>query len=284
MNVLLLGANGQLGSDIVRLWDDPDVALAGATRADADVTDVAAVARLVREVRPDVVINTTAFHNLPVCEQDPETCFRVNVLGCWNVARASADAGAAIVHLSTDYVFDGTKGSAYVEDDARSAVNVYGAAKIATEDVVRIANPAALVVRVSGLYGLAGSAGKGGNFVETMLRLAREGNPIRVVGDQVTAPTNTAEIAEALLPLIREGVRGVVHLAASEGCSWHDFAAEIFRRADVAPPLEAVTTEEFGGPVKRPMYSVLKSTRGAELGHWRDGLARYMREKHGISR
>ena len=131
---------------------------------------------------------------------------------------------------------------------------------------------------------LAGSAGKGGNFVETMLRLAREGNPIRVVGDQVTAPTNTAEIAEALLPLIREGVRGVVHLAASEGCSWHDFAAEIFRLADVAPPLEAVTTEEFGGPVKRPMYSVLRSTRGAELGHWRDGLARYMREKHGISR
>jgi dTDP-4-dehydrorhamnose reductase len=137
-------------------------------------------------------------------------------------------------------------------------------------------------VRVSGLYGLAGSAGKGGNFVETMLRLAREGNPIRVVGDQRTAPTNTAEIAESLLPLLHEGVRGVVHLAATEGCSWHEFAAEIFRLAGLAPQLEAVTSAEFGGPVRRPMYSVLGTSRAPLMRHWREGLARYMREKHGL--
>ena len=284
MKVLLFGANGQLGSDIVRLWDDPGVDLAGVTRLDADVTDAEAVTALVKAHGPDVVINTTAFHNLPVCEQDPDTCFHVNVTGGRNVAAAAAAAGASIVQFSTDYVFDGGKTAPYLEEDARRAVNVYGAAKIATEDVVRIANPDHLVVRVSGLYGLAGSAGKGGNFVETMLRLAREGNPIGVVADQVTAPTNTAEIAEAMLPLVKGGMRGVVHVAAAEGCSWHDFAAEIFRLAGVSPALEAVTTADFGGPVRRPMYSVLGTTRGPSMRHWREGLARYMREKHALPR
>lgn len=281
MRVLLFGANGQLGSDITRLWKDGDIALTAATRQDADVTDAAAVGALVERARPDVVINTTAFHNLPVCEQEPETCFRVNVIGGWNVARAAAAAGAAVVQFSTDYVFEGTKGSPYLEDDARRSVNVYGAAKIATEDVVRQANPEHLVARVSGLYGLAGSAGKGGNFVETMLRLAREGNPINVVADQTTAPTNTAEIAEALLPLVRAGARGTVHLAAGEGCSWHTFASAIFAIAGVSPELNAVTTEQLGGPVRRPLYSVLGSSRTAPMRHWRDGLERYMREKHG---
>src|SRR5690349_16019842 len=150
VKVLLLGANGQLGSDIVRLWRDPRIELATATRADADVTDAAAVSALLERVHPDVVVNTTAFHNLPVAEKDPETCFRVNVTGGWNVAAASAAAGAAMVQISTDYVFDGTKRTPYVEDDARHAVNVYGAVKVATEDIVRIANPETLIVRVSG--------------------------------------------------------------------------------------------------------------------------------------
>jgi dTDP-4-dehydrorhamnose reductase len=283
MNVLLFGANGQLGSDIVRLWNDPAIALAGVTRLDADVTDADAVTAVVRLQSPDVVINTTAFHNLPVCETDPETCFRVNVVGGRNVAAAAADVGARVIQVSTDYVFDGSKDSPYLENDARRAVNVYGAAKIATEDIVRQANARALIVRVSGLYGLAGSAGKGGNFVETMLRLAREGNPVRVVADQTTSPTNTAEIAEALLSLVKDGAEGTVHLAAGEGTSWHAFAAAIFEIAGLSPQLEAVTTEEFGGPVKRPMYSVLGTTVAAPMGHWRAGLARYMREKHGLS-
>ncbi len=282
MKVLVFGANGQLGSDIVRLWPAPELQVIPATRAQADVTDMEQITGLIEKHRPDVVINTTAFHNLPVCEQDPETCFRVNVIGGRNVAAASAEVGARTVQISTDYVFDGDKRSPYFEADPRRAINTYGAAKIATEDIVRIGNPESLIVRVSGLYGLAGSAGKGGNFVETMLRLAREGNPIRVVGDQTTSPTNTAEIAEALLPLVRDTTRGIVHLAAAEGCSWHAFASEIFRIAGLAPQLEAVTTEEFGGPVKRPMYSVLGTSIAPPLDNWRAGLARYMREKHAI--
>lgn len=281
MRVLLLGANGQLGSDITRAWDVPGVTLLRATRMQADVTDAKAVAAMVRANRPDVVVNTTAFHNLPVCEEDPATCFAVNVQGGWNVAAAAREAGAVAVQVSTDYVFDGAKREPYVESDGRRALNIYGAAKIATEDVVRIANQAHLIVRVSGLYGLAGSAGKGGNFVETMLRLAREGNTVRVVSDQVTAPTNTAEIAEALLPLVREGMRGTVHLAAGGSCSWYEFATAIFEEMHLEPATFPVSTSEFGGPVARPLYSVLGSERVERLPHWRDGLQRYLREKHG---
>ncbi len=278
MRVLVLGANGQLGSDLVRLAPG-DVDVVRATRADADVTEAGAIAAVVERARPDAVINTTAFHNLPQAEADPETCFRVNVVGGWNIAKAAKACGAAMVQISTDYVFDGTKRTPYLEDDARRSLNVYGAAKIATEDVVRQANPETLIVRVSGLYGLAGSAGKGGNFVQTMLRLANEGNPIRVVSDQVTAPTNTAEIAEGLWPLVRDGARGVVHLAAAEGCSWYEFAKAIFALTGLAPDLQAVTTAEFGAPLERPMYSVLGSTRAPALRHWREGLERYLREK-----
>ncbi len=281
MRVLLLGSNGQLGSDIVRTWDDPDVLVARATRMHADVTDPVGLESMIERNRPDVIVNTTAFHNLPVCESDPETCFKVNVVGGWNLARIAKVVGARVVQFSTDYVFDGEKGSPYVEDDARRAVNVYGAAKIATEDVVRIANPDHLIIRVSGLYGLAGSAGKGGNFVETMLRLAREGNQIKVVSDQVTAPTNTAEIAEAVLPLIKSGATGTVHLAAGEGCSWYEFAAAIFEEQGLKPDLEAVTTEEFGGNIRRPQYSVLGSKHHPPLRHWREGLKRYLAEKYG---
>jgi len=280
VNVLLFGANGQLGSDIVRLWNDPSVTLTGVTRTHCDVTDADAVERVIAASHPDAVVNTTAFHNLPLCETDPETCFRVNVVGGRNIAAAAARHGASIVQISTDYVFDGEKRTPYVESDARHSLNVYGAMKVATEDVVRQANPEALIVRVSGLYGLAGSAGKGGNFVETMLRLAREGGPVRVVADQLTAPTNTAEIAEALLPVVKNGARGVIHLAAAEGTSWHDFAAAIFSIAGLKPDLQPVATADFGGPVVRPLYSVLGSTAVPPLRHWRAGLERYMAEKH----
>jgi dTDP-4-dehydrorhamnose reductase len=283
VKVLLLGANGQLGSDIVRLWQDPKVQLLPATRADADVTDAEAVRLLVERVRPEVVVNTTAFHNMPVAERDPETTFRVNAVGGWNVARAAAAVDATIVQLSTDYVFDGAKRHPYLEDDARRAVNVYGASKIATEDAARIANPKALIVRVSGLYGVAGSAGKGGNFVETMRRLDREGKPVRVVNDQVTAPTNTAEIADALLPLVKDGVLGTVHLAAGGAGSWYEFAAAIFELVELTPDFAGVTTQEFGAPLARPAYSVLGTTRAPAMRHWRLGLERYLREKGHIA-
>ena len=252
-----IGANGQLASDILRLWKDPAVTVLPATRREADVTDAGAVEALLQSQRPDAVVNTAAFHNMAACEDDPATALRENILGGWNVARAAAVVGARVYQISTDYVFDGEARTPYLEDAPRRAVNVYGAAKIATEDMVRQANPAAAIVRVSGLFGLAGSAGKGGNFIETMLRLGRAGGPVRAVSDQVTAPTNTADIAEALLPLVREGALGTFHLAAEGQCSWAQFAAAIFERSGLSPDFSPVTTAEFGAPVVRPMFSVV---------------------------
>jgi dTDP-4-dehydrorhamnose reductase len=279
MRVLLIGARGQLGSDIRRCWHGRDVTVIPADREAADVTDSAAVAALVSAARPDVVVNTAALHHLPTCEQDPARTFQVNAAGALHVARAAAAAGARSVFISTDYVFDGTAHAPYAADAARRAVNVYGASKIAAEDLVHQADSRALVVRVSGLFGLAGSAGKGGNFVETMLRLAREGKPLRVVSDQVTAPTNTADIADRLLDALRAGARGTVHLAASTSCGWYTFAAAIFARTALSPDLTAVTTSDYGDPVTRPLFSVLNPTPGLELPGWEQGLDRYLREK-----
>ena len=279
MRVLLIGANGQLASDILRLWKDPTVNVVPATRADADVTNAETVAALMERHRPDAVINTAAFHNMAACEDDPATAMRENVIGGWNVARASAAVGAAVYQISTDYVFKGEARTPYLEHAARRAVNVYGAAKIATEDVVRQANPRAAIVRVSGLFGLAGSAGKGGNFIETMLRLGSGSGPVRVVNDQITAPTNTADIAEALLPIVREGAVGTFHLAADGQCSWAEFAATIFERCGLTPDFTPVTTAEFGSPIVRPMFSVLGTARGLRLPVWSAGLDRYLAEK-----
>jgi dTDP-4-dehydrorhamnose reductase len=279
VRLLVLGANGQLGSDLARLAGEGPWVLRAATRDDADVTDAGAVATLVASVRPDVVMNTTAWTDLPGCERDPGRAFAVNAIGALNVARAAAEHDATLLHVSTDYVFDGAKNAPYVEGDPRRALNVYGASKLAGEDLVRQAHPAAAIVRVAGLYGVAGASGKGGNFVETMLRLAREGRPLKVIADQVTCPTNTEDVARALLALAASPPRGEVHLAPGDACSWHDFARAIFELCGLEPALEPTTAAAYGGPVVRPAFSALASNHHAPLPPWRDGLARYLAAK-----
>ena len=279
MKVLVLGANGQLGSDIVRLWTKPGLEVVSTTRADADVTDESAVHDLLQSVRPNVTVNTTAYHNLDEAELHPLRAFVENACGGWNVARAATKVGSRTVQISTDYVFDGSQEVPYFEGNGRRAVNVYGTSKIATEDLVLGSAPDALIVRVSGLYGLVGSRGKGGNFPQTMLGLADKRQAIRVVDDQFSSPTNTAEIAEALLGLIESETQGVVHLGDGEGCSWFEFAKTILELSGVPADLKPVTTEEFGAPVRRPAYSVLGTSRVPPLRHWRLGLERYLRER-----
>jgi len=180
------------------------------------------------------------------------------------------------LHVSTDYVFDGAGDRPFRPDDPTGPLGAYGRSKLAGEIGVRAAGGNAAILRTSWVVSVHGA-----NFVKTMLRLGRERDSLNVVADQVTAPTNTAEIAEALLPLVLGGARGTIHLAAGEGCSWHTFASAIFEIAGLSPDLNAVTTEQLGGPVKRPTYSVLGTSRAPSLRHWRAGLERYMREKHG---
>lgn len=291
--ILLTGAEGQLGSDLrAALAAD---ALVPLPHRALDVTDAEAVEAALDAHAPAWVINTAAFHRVDDIERDPEAtrrAFLVNAAAVHHLARACTKHGARLLHLSTDYVFggglDGGPPGPYAEEAAPAPVNAYGASKLAGEQLVLALNrrhpdrPPHVIVRSSGLYGLAGSAGKGGNFVETMLRLAREGQPIRVVADQMLSPTYTADLAAAIARLLAaDPPGGVYHLTNTGACSWFEFARATFALCGLAPDLAATTSEAFGAPARRPLNSVLGNTRAVALGvpplrPWGDALRAYL--------
>jgi len=279
---LLIGAGGQLGSDLVKALAHED--LIALTHGDMEVCDPAGVRAAIRSRAPQVVINTAAFHRVDDCEREPERAFAVNALGVRNVALACKEQGCVLLHLSTDYVFDGHKGSAYDESDAPRPLNAYGISKLAGEFFIRYLLDRYYIVRTSGLYGVAGSSGKGGNFVELMLRLAHEGKEIRVVNDQTLSPTYTVDLAQALAQLIRTERYGLYHITNSGECSWYQFAAKVFELAGVSAHLEPTTTAAFGAVARRPTYSVLahKALLAAglpEMRPWPAALAAYLAER-----
>jgi dTDP-4-dehydrorhamnose reductase len=281
--ILLIGAEGQLGSDLrAALPADALVALA---RRDLDVTDDKGIERALDAHAPAWVINTAAVHRVDDIEADSRLAFAVNAAAAQCLARACARRAVRLVHLSSDYVFGAAGPGPYGEDAPPAPLNAYGVSKLAGELLVRQASPRHLVVRSSGLYGRAGSSGKGGNFVETMLRLARAGKPIRVVDDQVLAPTYTADLAEALAALVAvDPPGGVYHLTNAGSCSWFEFARRLFALCGLTPDLAPTSSEAYGAPARRPTNSVLTNTRFAALGlaslrAWPDALAAYLRAR-----
>ncbi len=293
MRILLLGANGQLGVDLrAALGAHTVLATARAPGPDSglralDVAEQGGVAALLGEFQPDLVLNTTAFHRVDDIERDAGEALRINALAAQQLALACRAADCALLHISTDYVFDGAKRAPYVETDAPNPLSAYGASKLAGELLIRAAWHKHYIVRTCGLYGRAGASGKGGNFVNTMLRLAREGKPIRVVGDQICTPTSTSDLAAQLALLIETRAWGTYHATSAGGCAWSEFAAEIFRLAAArgliaaAPAVTAISSAEFGAPARRPPYSVLENRALADLGldrmrPWQDALAGYI--------
>src|SRR6266700_5619811 len=239
--LLILGATGQLGTDLVHAAAAAGVDHVGAAHEDIDVTEADSVAAGIARYRPTIVINTAALHRVDACENDPHQAYLVNAVGALLVARAAAQAGARSVYISTDYVFPGDKppaedgrltpNTAWVEDDPVRPLNVYGASKAAGEQAVRLADPRHLVVRVSSLFGVAGARGKGGNFIESILKKAKEGGPLRVVNDQWMTPSYTTDAAQAIVRLALAGATGTVHVTNAGGCTWHALAAEVVRLA-----------------------------------------------------
>ena len=283
MRVLVLGGRGQLATDIRRLWTRHEVL--PLTHDECDVTDGAAVLREIRASRPDVVLNCAAYHRVDDCEGAGATAaLAVNVLGARNVADACREHDAVCLFMSTDYVFEGRASEPYREDHPPAPLSIYGISKAAGEQAVRYACPRHYVVRSSGLYGVAGASGKGGNFVETMLRLAREGETIRVVDDQTLAPTSTADLAPALEALVETEAFGTYHLTNAGACTWSEFADAIFGLAGVEADLQPTTTEAYGAPARRPRYSVLANERIKDVDiqqprPWREALAAYLVDK-----
>jgi dTDP-4-dehydrorhamnose reductase len=284
VNVVVIGANGQLGSDVVRAFADRGDDVVSLTHADIELSSLESVTASLDERRPDIVVNTAAMHHVENCERDPKKAFAVNAFGARHVAIVTAELRALLIHVSTDYVFDGNKGKPYLENDTPLPLNVYGNSKLAGEYFVRSLNPRHFVLRTSALYGRHSCRAKGGqNFIDLMLKVARERGQVRVVDSEFVSPTSTLDLAQQIVTLSRSDAYDLYHATSEGSCSWYEFAREIFSGAGIAAKLEIASPAEFPTKVARPRYSVLENrglkTRGLSVFEpWQAGLRKHLRQ------
>lgn len=295
MKIILIGANGQLGTDLVKSLTRHDVVNAIQPGTDGgglanlmelDVSNSIAVRAAIAAHKPDVIVNTAAFHRVDDIESDAMAALQVNAYAAQQLALACRDGDVALLHISTDYVFDGARRTPYVEADLPNPISAYGATKLAGELLVRAAWHKHYIIRPCGLYGTAGAMGKtgasrGGNFVNTMLKLGRGDKPVKVIADQVCTPTYSKDLAEQIELLIRSAKYGTYHTTSDGACSWYEFAREIFRLAGMSPQVIPITSDEYGAPAKRPAYSVLENRALRAIGidrmrDWHEALAEYI--------
>jgi dTDP-4-dehydrorhamnose reductase len=280
-DILVTGARGMLGREVVRALSSRH-AVVGVDIEEFDIRDAAATLNAIRRTSPDIIVNCAAYTDVDGAEARRELAFAVNADGAGNVARAAGEVGAAIVHISTDYVFDGESKSPYRENDTPNPLNIYGESKLAGEKAVAESGAQYLTLRTAWLYG-HGSP----NFVETMLRLAGEQESLRVVDDQEGMPTSAADLAMIIVDLLPTGVRGVLNATNSGSCTWFTFARRILELSGGSEVvIEPVRTEEFTRPAKRPRRSVLSLVRlteslGWEPRSWQEALADYLTERQG---
>ncbi len=273
--IVVAGARGMLGRELLGLLGEKARGLA---RAEMDITSLDSVRKVIVSLRPAIVVNTIAYTNVDGCESNRELAFRVNGDGVKNLAAVTADIGAKLVHISSDYVFDGSKESPYLEDDPVNPLSVYGESKLAGEENARL-NPDHIIIRTQWLYGRHGN-----NFVETMLRLAGEKEELGVVDDQIGSPTWTFDLSLAIRALIDNGCRGTYHAVNSGSCTWFEFAGSIFAENGIIIRLKPITSAELGRPARRPLYSVMDCGKllrdtGMKLDEWRVALHKYLETK-----
>ncbi len=283
--VAVIGSTGQLGSDLVKIFRAAEsYTVAPLTRAEIECTEPASVNQVLRRVRPEIVVNCAGFVRVDECEDHPDEAFSVNATGALNVARVCQEIGALCVYVSTDYVFDGEKGSSYAEDESPRPINVYGTSKIAGEYLVQQSCHDWLVVRMASLFGKEGSRGKTGNFVDTIVKRAQRGEFIQVVDDIRMSPTYTYDAARALENLVRARVSGVVHLTNAGSCTWYEFARTALELLGLQARLEPVSSKEYPLRARRPRDSSLRSLRFSSLTAdamraWQDALKAHLIEK-----
>jgi dTDP-4-dehydrorhamnose reductase len=281
---ILFGSIGMLGSDLVAAWrrvrqDRPDVLPPPIEVADwnvVDITDGSAVRAFIDDHRPELVVNCAAYTDVDGCTRDPELAMAVNGRAAGHIAAACAVVGARLVHISTDFVFDGRSDRPYVEDDPVGPISAYGASKLAGEQAVHTRVPEACIVRTAWLYGLNGK-----NFVATMLRLGREKDQLHVVSDQTGSPTYTVDLADAIIHLIQANAAGIVHVVNAGQCSWYELACEALALAGITTPVRPITAAEFDSPTQRPACSVLSTKRytaltGRQMRPWSDALREFV--------
>lgn len=284
MKIAITGAAGQLGTDLVRVLQTRKHAVTPLTRAELDVTNAEQLKAVLTQLQPELVINCTAENRVDQCEELLADAFALNAFVPGRMAALTRELGTSLLHISTDYVFDGKKRSPYLETDTPNPLSGYGLSKFAGEQLVRQRNPQHYIIRVSGLYGAVGAKGKGGNFVEAIINRARSEGRVSVVTDQTTAPTYTRDLAEGMAELIEtRPVFGTYHLAADGEVTWHDFARVIIRLAGIKAEVLPITSTELGLRATRPAYSVLRSEILKPLRDWQTGLEAYFVEKAHLS-
>lgn len=280
MKIVVIGAKGQLGSDLVKAFDNYQCI--PLTHQDIEVVDQEQCAEVIEKLAPDAVINTGAFHQVDACERDPQKAFLINTVGAKNVAEACTKAGATCIFISTDFVFDGKKDAPYTEDDPPSPVNIYGISKLGGELYTRKA-PKHYIVRVASLFGVAGASGKGGNFIETMIKKARQQEKTNVIDDVWMSPTYTRDAAGMIKKILETQIPyGIYHVTNNGCCSWFDFAQEIFSQLSLEVELSAIKSSQLNQKALRPAFSALKSgklTGALTMRNWKDALNSYLVEK-----
>jgi dTDP-4-dehydrorhamnose reductase len=286
MKIAVIGANGQLGTDVVNAFTRNGDEVVPLTHTDIELSNIDSVSSLLKPLHPQVVVNTAAMHHVEKCEQEPEKAFAVNGIGTRNLAQVVREMGATLMHVSTDYVFDGAKGKPYEETDAPNPLNVYGNTKLAGEYFVRSTVDKHFVLRTSAIYGNSPCRAKGGlNFIELMLKLAKERGEVKVVDSEVVTPTSTAELGRQMVALSRSEFYGLYHATAEGCCSWYEFAREIFSVTKTKVNLKIAGPNEFPSKVPRPKYSVLenralKSHNMNIFRPWQEGVRDYLSARH----
>lgn len=278
MKVLLIGADGQLGTEIRKVFGEEVIPL---THAEIEITDPGGSRKVIEKQSPDAIINTAAYHNVPDCEKNPEMAFRVNAMGAKNLADICQAHSIPLVHLSTDYIFDGQKGSPYTEEDVPRPLNAYGISKLAGEFFVRTLEKH-YTIRISSLFGVSGCRAKGGkNFVKTMLEFARTRDRIQVTANIVSSPTYARDAALKIKEILNgDYPPGIYHCANRGACSWYEFALEIFRQTGASIEVAArIETEELEG-IKRPLYTALATNKTNPLRSWKEALKDYLKEEN----
>ncbi|MGA9048755.1 MAG: dTDP-4-dehydrorhamnose reductase [Dehalococcoidia bacterium] len=284
MRVAVTGANGQLGCDVCTAFSNSGHEVIPFDHDVLDITDFNLAKAKFEQTRPHLLVNTAAMHNVEACETMPLKAFEVNGIGARNLALLANELDFVLFHISTDYVFDGKKKTPYIETDYPLPINIYGNSKLCGENFIRSIAKKYFVFRVSGLYGTNPCrAKKGTNFIQMMLKLAKERKEVRVVDDEVLTPTFTEDISQQIVELSKVGHYGLYHVTAQGSCSWYTFAAKIFQLTGTQVNLLVADPNEFAGKVARPKYSVLENSKLKELNmdimpHWEEGLRKYLKK------
>ncbi len=284
MKIAVIGANGQLGFDLIKAFKTAEYEIFPLTHADIDVTEFKISKKILKTIQPEVVINCAAYVRVDDAEDLGDKAFAVNALGARNTALICKDLNSILVYISTDYVFDGRKMQPYTEEDIPNPLNVYGNSKMAGEYFVRNTLEKHYIIRSSSLFGVAGASGKGGNFVETMIKKARNREEIKVVDDMIMSLTYTKDAAEMIRNILTKKLPfGIYHVANRGQCSWYEFARVIFETLGMDASLSPTKTNVLQSKARRPMFSPLVSVKlnkhGLEMECWEDALETYLIEK-----